>query len=77
MHDPSHGFSAIAIPAYDRPYNLETLGLWSKDMAIALASTEGIVLTSDHWEVIDALRNHYQEYGPDANGRSLLKCMET
>jgi tRNA 2-thiouridine synthesizing protein E len=77
MLDASKGFGEIAIPFYDKPNNLEVLDPWSKEIAIELASTEGIVLTPAHWEVIDTLRNHYQEFGPDANGRSLLKCMET
>lgn len=76
MLDSSKGYEAIVTPSYDRPFNLEALGPWSKETAIELASKEGIVLTPAHWEVIDALRNHYQEYGTDANGRALLKCME-
>lgn len=76
MLDASKGFAAIATPSYDQSYNLEALGEWSKETAIELASKEGIVLTPAHWEVIDALRNHYQEYGPDANGRALSRCIE-
>lgn len=70
-------FSAIVGKSYDHPFNLESLGPWSKDIATDLAAKEGITLTPAHWEVIEALRNHYQEYGPDANARSLLNCMET
>lgn len=70
-------FETIIGSPYDRPLNLETLGDWSTSMAEKLAANEGLTLTTAHWEVIDALRNHYQEYGPDANARSLLHCMET
>jgi tRNA 2-thiouridine synthesizing protein E len=69
-------FETIIGSSYDKPLNLEVLGAWSTSMAEKLAASEGIILTKAHWEVIDALRNHYQEFGPDANARSLLHCME-
>ena len=69
-------FSEVIGPPLDRPFNLEALGSWSEGTARELATREGITLTPAHWEVIQALRNHYQEYGPDANARSLLHCME-
>jgi tRNA 2-thiouridine synthesizing protein E len=68
--------NAFTTPSYDRPYNLEALGPWSEEMAHQLAAKEGISLTPEHFEVIDALRNHYQQHGLVANGRSLLRCME-
>lgn len=73
----SKSFSATVGPSYDdKPFNLEALGSWSKEIANDLAAKEDITLSPAHWEVIEALRNHYQEYGPDANARSLLHCME-
>lgn len=69
-------FENIASGSYDRPHNLEALDPWSKDIAIKLAKLEGITLTPAHWDVIEALRNHYQEFGLEANARSLLKRME-
>lgn len=77
MLEANKAFAASVTTSYDRPYNLEALGSWSKETANELAAKEGITLTPAHWEVLDALRNHYQEYGPDANGRALLNCMET
>ncbi len=77
MQEINKIYNEIFSGSYDRPINLETLGSWSKSMALELAAKEGITLTPAHWEVIDALRNHYQEYGPDSNARSLLQCMET
>lgn len=77
MQEINRIFENITGPSYDRPYNLEALGPWSESIARELAAKEGIMLTPAHREVIDALRNHYQEYGPNANARSLLQCMET
>lgn len=76
MPELNKTFASIVSPSDDRPLNLEALGPWSKSIAIDLAAKEGITLTPAHWEVIEALRNHYQENGPDANARSLLQCME-
>jgi tRNA 2-thiouridine synthesizing protein E len=76
MQDIQKTFSEIIGTSYDRPYNLEALGSWSETEARDLASKEGITLTPAHWEVIQALRNHYQEFGLESNARSLLKRME-
>ena len=76
MPDIQKVFENIASGSYDRPHNLEALEPWSNEIATELAKKEGITLTQAHWEVIDALRNHYQEFGLEDNGRSLLKRME-
>ena len=77
MLEINKAFSAIVGTTHDRPFNLEALGPWSREIAQDMAAKEGISLTPAHWEVIEALRNHYQEYGSDANARSLLNCMES
>ena len=77
MLETNKAFAAILNPTVDRPHNLEALGSWSKAIANDLAAKEDITLTPAHWEVVEALRNHYQAYGPDANARSLLGCMES
>ncbi len=69
-------FSEILDTPYHRPYDLEALGPWSEKIATDLATEEGITLTPAHWEVIESLRNHYLEYGPDSSGRSLLQCLK-
>jgi len=76
MLEITKAFANVAGSSYDRPYNLEALGPWSESIAKELAEKEGITLTPAHWEVIEALRNHYQEFGLEANARSLLKRME-
>lgn len=76
MLETSKSFAAILNPAIDKPRNLEALVPWSVSIATKQAEQEGIDLTPAHWEVIESLRNHFQEYGPDASGRSLLQCLE-
>jgi tRNA 2-thiouridine synthesizing protein E len=49
---------------------------WNERVALALASTEGITeLTSDHWKVINYLRDYYKQYGIAPMIRKL--CKET
>ena len=49
---------------------------WNKDVAAALASTEGIdALNDDHWKVMNYLRDYYKEFGVAPMIRKL--CKET
>lgn len=49
---------------------------WSEDVANEMASEENLVLTKDHWNVINFLRNHYQQCGPCPSGRAVLGLLE-
>lgn len=69
-------FGEVIGTSYDRPFNLEALAPWSKSIALELAAHEGITLTPEHWEVLEALRHHFQANGLANSGRSLLHCME-
>ncbi len=53
---------------------LTDLGNWSKELATELASKEGLDLTDAHWEVIDFLRDGYQQTGTVPNIRQLQKA---
>ncbi|MBI4665845.1 MAG: TusE/DsrC/DsvC family sulfur relay protein [Nitrospinae bacterium] len=41
---------------------LLNLDKWNKDVAGYLAQTEGIQMTENHWEVVNFLREYYDEY---------------
>jgi TusE/DsrC/DsvC family sulfur relay protein len=56
--------------------NLLDLGGWSEQTAQELAEEEGIALSKEHWDVINFLRDHYQECGPCPNGRAVLHLLE-
>lgn len=76
MQEINKTFSEVFGSSYDRPFNLEAAGPWSKEIAMELAAKENISLTPAHWEVIEALRHHYREFGLETNARSLLHRME-
>ena len=49
---------------------------WNKDVAMALATTEGVDdLTEEHWKLVDYLRNYYLQFGVAPMIRKL--CKET
>lgn len=49
---------------------------WNKEVALALATTEGVDdLTEDHWKLVDYLRNYYLQFGVAPMIRKL--CKET
>jgi len=47
---------------------------WNEEVALALASTEGVdELTDDHWKVVNYLRDYYLEFGVAPMIRKLCK----
>jgi tRNA 2-thiouridine synthesizing protein E len=41
---------------------LVNLGDWTEEIAYSMASDDDIVLTEEHWDVLNFLRNYYDEY---------------
>lgn len=41
---------------------LQNLSDWSEDVAQFLATQENVELTSNHWEVVNFLREYYSEF---------------
>lgn len=59
--------------ALDKDGFLVDLQDWSPAAAGALAEREGIALTADHWEILELLRQFYQEYQLSPATRPLIK----
>ena len=34
---------------------------WSRELAVLIAEDENIEMSDDHWEVVNFLRNYYEE----------------
>lgn len=49
---------------------------YSAEVVQVIAAAEGIVLTEDHWKVINHLRDEYRQSGHTPNFRNLLKGLE-
>ncbi|WP_341963511.1 TusE/DsrC/DsvC family sulfur relay protein [Pseudomonas sp. RC10] len=57
----------------DKDGYLEDLNDWSREVAEALALEEDIVLTPEHWEILELLRAFYAEYQLSPATRPLVK----
>lgn len=49
--------------------------LWTKELAPIIAKQENIILSEQHWEVINFVRNFYLEYNTSPAIRMLVKAM--
>lgn len=48
---------------------------WSETFATLMAEYDGITLTPEHWEIIQLVREFYQEYKTSPAIRMLVKAM--
>jgi tRNA 2-thiouridine synthesizing protein E len=54
---------------------LADLSQWTEDVANALAKSEGIDMSDNHWEVVKFLREYYEEYQIAPAVRVLTKAI--
>ena len=59
--------------ALDEDGFLEDASQWDEEVAEKLAETEEVVLTDEHWEVINYLRGYYAEFGVAPMVRKMLR----
>ena len=52
------------------------ISLWSRELAIQIAKEEDIEMDDDHWEVVNFLRNYYEEYQIAPAVRVLTKAIK-
>jgi tRNA 2-thiouridine synthesizing protein E len=48
---------------------------WSEEVAVEMAKADGLELTTNHWEVINFLREYYDEYQIAPAVRVLTKAI--
>lgn len=49
---------------------------WTRAVAEAMAAADGLVLTADHWKVLDVLRDYYAAYEIAPPMRALLRILK-
>jgi len=54
---------------------LVNLGEWNEDVANHIAQTENVEMSTNHWEVVNFLRNYYEEYQIAPAVRVLTKAI--
>ncbi len=52
------------------------ISLWSRELAELIAKDENIEMSDDHWEVVNFLRNYYEEYQIAPAIRVLTKAVK-
>lgn len=70
----SYEINGKTIEADEEGY-LTDLGQWNEDVAKLIADKEGVAMTAEHWEVINFLREYYQEYQIAPAIRVLTKAL--
>jgi tRNA 2-thiouridine synthesizing protein E len=61
------------IIATDKEGYLENRDDWSNNVAAAIAGTEGLEISDNHWDVINFLRTYYDEYRVTPSMRVLTR----
>lgn len=61
---------------HDEEGYITTLSDWSKELADEIAKTENIDMTDEHWEVVNFLRDYYDEYQIAPAVRVLIKSIK-
>ena len=52
------------------------IGAWNEDLAALIAQDEEIDMTEEHWEVVNFLREYYNEYQIAPAVRVLVKAVK-
>ena len=63
----------LADAAFDKLGFLRKLSDWTPGVAEQIATTEGICLNEQHWEVITLIREYYSEFDSSPAMRPLVK----
>ena len=61
---------------HDEEGYITTLSDWSKELADVIAETENIDMNEEHWEVVNFLRDYYEEYQIAPAVRVLIKSIK-
>ncbi len=71
----SYQVNGTTIETDEEGYILD-ISLWSEELAGLIAKDENIEMTDDHWEVVNFLRNYYEEYQIAPAIRVLTKAVK-
>ncbi len=61
---------------HDEEGYILNIGDWNKDLAGIIATDEKIDMSDDHWEVVNFLRDYYEEYQIAPAVRVLTKAIK-
>jgi tRNA 2-thiouridine synthesizing protein E len=55
---------------------IQDISLWTRELAEFIAKDENIEMSDDHWEVVNFLREYYEEYQIAPAVRVLIKAIK-
>ena len=61
---------------HDEEGYLSDINQWSKELADLIAESEHLDMSDEHWEVVNFLRDYYEEYQIAPAIRVLIKAMK-
>ena len=67
--------NGITIEADEEGY-ISDVSLWNQELAGMIAESENIEMNDDHWEVVNFLRNFYEEYQIEPAARILTRAIK-
>jgi len=67
--------NGVSIATNDQGFLLDR-NLWNEQVAIHIASLDGIELTDAHWEIVRFIRHFYQQYKYLPNARVFSKAIK-
>ena len=68
-------FSGATYPV-DKQGFLKNRLSWNQDLAEHIAAQDGIVLTDEHWEVINYFREYYEDYNVPPPMRMVMRVFK-
>ena len=71
----AYEYNGATIEADEEGY-ITDISLWSPELAALIAEGENIEMGDDHWEVVNFLRNYYEEYQIAPAVRVLTKAIK-
>ncbi len=71
----SYEYNGQSIEADEEGY-LVDLSAWNKDLAVLIAKDEDIEMSDDHWEVVNFLRQYYEDFQIAPAVRVLTKAVK-
>ena len=61
---------------HDEEGYLTDINVWNRELAEMIAKSENLDMTEEHWEVVNFLRDYYEEYQIAPAIRVLVKAMK-
>ena len=71
----AYQMNGTSVEADEEGY-ITDISMWNKELADLIAKEEHIEMTEDHWEVVNFLRNYYEEYQIAPAIRVLTKAVK-